>query len=163
MPGRITPDAAGEALRPWLGAGFLARADGLPRLCAGALNDCRPPRYDFAKTAGELDNALFLAVRDDTRGRMALVMDDGRLIRLRMQDFTTMADELLWLRFSGMPVTEENRALIAAYSMKAVSLSALRALYLLYRDLQTPEETNTIRRVVTGCHEPFRFRAWIDT
>ncbi len=34
--------------------------------------------------------------------------------------------------------------------MKSTSLSALRALYLLYRDLQEPEETAVLKRLITG-------------
>ncbi|HSK68802.1 MAG TPA: hypothetical protein VLA21_06025, partial [Candidatus Limnocylindria bacterium] len=109
-----------------------------------------------------LDSLLFLAVRDDTGNRMALVMDDGRLIRLQVGDFSIMADELLWLVFMRMPRTQAGRDALREYGMRSGSLSALRALYLLYRDLQTPEETDTIRRVITTCHEPFRFRPWMD-
>ena len=50
-----------------------------------------------------------------------------------------------------------------SYSMHTASLSALRALYLLYRDLQSPEETAVLRRLVVGSHPPFRWQGWIDT
>jgi len=84
-------------------------------------------------------------------------------VRLRMDDFSLMADELLYLLFEALPKNASNQALIRSYSMHAPSLSALRALYLLYRDLQSPEETAVLRRLVVGSHPPFRWQGWIDT
>lgn len=158
----ITQEAAEEILRPWLGSDFLSRNGEISGEAASALDIFRPERGTLTYLAKQLDNLLFMAVREDTGGRMALLMDTGQLIRLRMQDFAMMADELLYPLFQSLPRTPFSQATIREYSMRSGSLSALRALYLQYRDLQSPEETDTIRRVITSCHEPHRFRHWID-
>jgi len=160
--GMILPERAEEVLRPFLGTAFLRRNADLPGQAAAVLTSFRPARQTLRQAADQVDNLLFMRVREDTGGRMALTMDNGALIRLRMSDFSVMADELLYLLLENLPKTGQNQALIREYSMRSGSLSALRALYLLYRDMQEPEETETLRRVITSCHEPWRFRSWMD-
>lgn len=159
----IAPEKVVETLRPWLGSSFLARSGKLCERAAFTLFSFQPRRDALARLAQALDNALFMAVREDTGGRMALEMDNGQLIRLRISDFSLMADELLYLLFQLLPRDPSNQAMIREYSMRSGSLSALRALYLLFRDLQTPEETETLRRVITSCHNHWRYKPWIDT
>ena len=159
----IAPEHVEETLRPWLGSGFLARNKALCDRTASALFSFQVQRDSLFRLAQWLDNLLFMSVREDTSGRMALEMDTGQLIRLRVGDFSLMADELLFLLFEALPRDAAVQAMIREYSMRSGSLSALRALYLLFWKLQTPEETETLRRVITSCHEPWRFRPWIDT
>lgn len=159
----IAPESVRQALKPWLGSAFLGAQQALCGQLAMMLFAFRPRRDNLARLQQEMDNLLFMAVREATQARMALEMDNGQLIRLRIADFTLMADELLYLLFEQLDRTEANQALIREYSMRSGSLSALRALYLLYRGLQSREENDTIRRVITTCHEPWRFRHWIDT
>ncbi len=158
----ISPDWVEEALRPWLGSAFLARGGDLCARASWMLASFQPRKDTLARLAQAVDNLLFMAVREDTKGRMALEMDNGKLVRLRVGDFSLMADELLYLLFETLPRDAFHQAAIREYSMRSGSLSALRALYLLFRELQPPEETETIRRVITSCHEPWRFRHWID-
>ena len=158
----ISPDTVMQTLLPFLGSDYLAGKGALCTRLAALLHAFWPERDTLPHLAQQLDNLLFMAVREDTGGRMALLMDSGQLIRLRMNDFALMADELLYLLLENLPKTGQNQALIREYSMRSGSLSALRALYLLYRDMQEPEETETLRRVITSCHEPWRFRPWMD-
>lgn len=152
-----------ETLRPWLGGAFLARNAEMMEVIGLRLLGFRPERDSLQALAFQLDNLLFMQVREDTGGRMALMMDSGQVVRLRMNDFSLMADELMYLLFEAMPPGASNQAMIRSYSMKSESLSALRALYLLYRDMQEPEETATLRRIITGSHPPFRWKQWIET
>ena len=159
----IAPDKVKQTLLPWLGTAFMSAQDGLCGHIAMMLFSFRPEKDSLMALAQQADNQLFMAVREATQGRMALEMDSGQLIRLRMNDFSVMADELLYLLFETMARIPYHQTVIREYSMRSGSLSALRALYLLYQGLQTPEETETIRRVITTCHEPYRFRHWIET
>lgn len=157
-----SPEKAENLLTPWLGSDFLARNRELPARLALMLFAFQPDRGNLAELRQALDNSLFMAVREDTKGRLALLMDNGRLIRLRMEDFAVMADELLYLLFEALPKTPAHLRLIQEYSLRSGSLSAIKALYLHYRGMQTPEETQTLRRVITSCHAPFRWQGWID-
>lgn len=152
-----------ETLRPWLGSAFVARNAETMEVIALRLFGFRPERDSLAALSFQLDNLLFMQVREETRGKLTLMMDSGQTVRLRMSDFSLMADELMYLLFEALPKNASNQAMIRSYSMKSVSLSALRALYLLYRDMQPAEETDTLRRLITGSHPPFRWRQWIDS
>lgn len=158
----VSPDKVRQTLLPWLGSAFLDYAEGLCDQAAQMLGGYRAEKSGLAALARQVDNFLFMAVRDSTQGRMALEMDNGQLFRLRVSDFTLMADDLLYLQFEQMERLPWHQALIREYSMRSGSLSALRALYTLYRDMQSPEENETLRRVITTCHEPWRWRHWLD-
>lgn len=152
-----------QILRPWLGGAFVARNAGLMETLALRLMGFRTEKDSLQGLAFQLDNILFMQVREETKGRLSLEMDNGQCVRLRMNDFALMADELLYLLLEALPKSVKNQAMIRTYSMRSTSLSALRALYLLYRDTQPPEETATLRRLITGSHPKFRWQGWIDT
>lgn len=152
-----------EALRPWLGSAFVAAQARLMERVSLRLTQFLPRRDNLYDTARDLDTLLFMAVRDHTQGRMVLPMDNGQQIRVRVSDFAVMADDLLWLLFSGLEREQQTFLLIREYSIRAGSLSALRALCLLYADFQSDEEYNTVVRVIKTCHPPYRWRGWLNT
>ncbi len=159
----IAQEQVYSTLVPWLGTDFLSKSLGLCGQIGMMLFGFRAQRDSLALLSQRVDNLLFLSVRDHTQGRLALLMDNGQLIRLRVNDFSLMADELLYLLFEQMEKNPYHQAVIREYSMRSGSLSALRALYLLYHDLQSADENETLRRVITTCHEPWRFKHWIDS
>lgn len=158
----IAPELVAQTLVPWLGSAFLSGQEPMCAQAAWLMYTWQPQRESLTHLVQRLDNLLFMAVRGHTQGRMALEMDNGQLIRLRTGDFAMMADELLYLQLEKMERNSYHQAIIREYAMRSGSLSALRALYLLYRDLQTPEETDTLRRVIAACHEPWRTRQWLE-
>ena len=94
-----------QALRPWLGSAFVAAHARLMERVSLRLTQFLPRRDSLQQTAQDLDTLLFMAVRDHTQGRMVLTMDGGQAIRVRVSDFPVMADDLLWLLFSGLSAT----------------------------------------------------------
>ncbi len=158
----ISPGKVRQTLLPWLGSQFLDKHLPLLEQAAMTLFAYRREKDTFTRLAQKVDNLLFMAVREETSAKMALLMDNGQLIRLLMEDFAQMADEVLYLLFESLEQTPDNQATIREYAMRSGSLSALRALYLLYEAQQTPEENETIRRLITTCHAPFRYRQWIN-
>lgn len=157
----IAPGKVKQTLLPWLGSRFLDAQEPLCGQVAMILFSFRKDRDHLIQLAQRIDNLLFMAVRETTNARMALLMDNGDLIRLKIDDFRLMADETLYLLFESMEKTPDNQAFIREFALRSGSLSALRALYLMYFHLHSPEETKTIRRIITTCHEPFRYRQWI--
>lgn len=152
-----------DALRPWLGGDFLSRNAEVAERVTHKLNAFTINRDEVPQVAQWVNDLLFLSVRDFTRGKMVLQMDDDLFVRVRVSDFALMVDDVLYLLFHNMPREMPYFVLVRDYSVRQGSLSALRALYLDYHMFQTPEEWDTVRRVITSCHEPFRFRAWINS
>lgn len=149
-------------LRPWLGSDFVAREAELVDRLAFKLMQFLPYRQSLQALAQEVDSQLFMAVRNQTNGRMVLQMDGGQHIRVRVDDFAVMADELLYLSMEQLPASQDSFLLVQEYSMRHGSLSALKALYLLYPAFQTEEEYATVLRIIKTCHPPFRWRQWLN-
>lgn len=158
----ISVEQMADILRPWLSRAFVAGHTDLMERITIRLNTFSPLRDDVPDTAQWVDNLLFMAVREYTRGKMVLVTDAGQPVRVRVEDFATMADDALYLLFASLPKDSRSLALIREYSVKHGSLSALKALYLDFNALETQEEWSTVRRVITSCHAVYRWRAWID-
>ncbi len=156
------PEDAFSILRPWLGGDFLDRQDRLVERINMKLTHFNPQRDSLQQRAQELDSLMFMAVREDTKGRMILLLDSGQYMRIRVEDFAVLADELLYLLLRSLPKNDENFRLIRDYSMRQGSLSALRALYADYLPFQTEEELRVLKRLITTCHPPFRWRGWLE-
>lgn len=149
------------ALQPWLGARLLETLSPVVRDITGRLN-----AYSSRNTPDALqealDSLLFFAVREATRGSMLIRLADESLVRIRVEDFFVMADDLMLLVFEELPVDQRHLLLLREYSMRKPSLAALRVLYTRFSSLQTPAELETISSVARACHPAFRLRGWLD-
>ena len=148
-------------LKPWLGGPLLEALTPTVREIAGRLNgfSLGGSRDGLAE---ELDSLLFRAVRQATDGRMLIALEDGTWVRVRLEDFAAMADELMLLPFLELPTDEKHLQYLRDYSMRHPSLSALRALYTRFAPLQTPEELAAIASVAKSCYPAFRWREWLQ-
>lgn len=148
-------------LKPWLGGPLLEALTPTVGEIAGLLNG-----FSFGGSrdglAAELDSLLFRAVRQATGGRMLIALEDGTWVRVRLEDFAAMADELMLLPFLELPTDEKQLQSLRDYSMRYPSLSALRALYTRFAPLQTREELAAIASVVKSCYPAFRWREWLQ-
>ncbi len=147
-------------LRPWLGAPLTQALEPLMKEIAARLNGYSVKNGDGL--AGELDSLLFRAVRSATGGSLLAQVDDGGYVRMRLEDFSAMADELMLLPFDELPVDSRHLIFLRDYSMNHASLSALRALYTRFSSLQSPRELAAIASVAKSCHPAFRWREWLE-
>ena len=148
-------------LKPWLGGPLLEALTPAVREIAGRLNG-----FSIGGSrdglAGELDSLLFCAVREATGGSMLIALEDGTFVRARLEDFSAMTDELMLLAFQDFPVDSRHLIFLQRYSMEHSSLSALRALYTRFAELQTPQELAAIASVAKKCYPAFRWREWLE-
>lgn len=158
----VTAERTADMLRPWLGSDFVACHPEVIRQAAMRLNAFGFNRDDLSLVQQDVDSMLFMAVRNATSGRMVLRMDTDDLIRVRVSDFSVMADELMYLLLEDLPRDQRTLDAIRAYSLRTSSLSSLKALYLLFPHAQTEEELHTLRRVIKTCHPHFRWRQWLN-
>ena len=87
-----------QALMPWLGSPLLNALEPLTGEITGQLNGCSIQR-NADTLAEELDSLLFRAVRSATEGSMLAQLPDDTFVRVQVQDFATMADDLMLLIF----------------------------------------------------------------
>lgn len=149
------------ALQPWLGARLSRELFPLMEWIAGKMNAYTGAASPDALAAG-IDSALFQEVRRVTRGTMLAQLPDDTLVRIRVEDFAVMTDDLMYLLFSSFPADESHFRLLQDYSMRVSSLAALRALYTRFAAMQTPEELRVLAEVARKCHPAFRLRGWLD-
>ena len=148
-------------LSPWLGSAFVVRHADLMERLAFKITQFNRLRGSLQLAAQDMDTLLFMAVREQTGGRMVLPMDNGQHFRLRLEDFALMADELMYLLLAGLPQDGQSFLMIREYSMRQGSLAALKALWLNYAPFQGEEEYRTVERIIKGSHPPFRWRQWL--
>lgn len=156
-------DQVARTLSPWLGSGFVAQNAALMERIAFKASQFDRRGGSLKQTAQDVDSQLFMAVREQTGGRMILQMDSGQHIRLRLEDFALMADEVLYLLLAALPEDQQTFLMIREYSMRQGSLAALKALWLHYGAFQSEEEYRTVARIIKGSHPPFRWRQWLTT
>ena len=149
-----------QTLTPWLGDPLLNALEGLTGEIAGRLNGCSIHR-NADSLAEELDSLLFRAVRSATEGSMLVQLPDDTFVRVQVEDFAVMADELMFLPFREFPNDGEHLQFLREYSLRHASLSALRALYTRFGAQQTPKELAAIVSVVKSCYPSFRWREWL--
>ncbi|MBR6187004.1 MAG: hypothetical protein IKQ41_12200 [Clostridia bacterium] len=148
------------ALRPWLGEPLLAALPALPGEIAERLNGFSKER-DADRMAQELDSLLFRAVRYATAGSLLAQMDDGGFVRIRLEDFADMADEMMLLVFEEFPVDSRHFLFLKDYAVHHPSLAALRTLYTRFGSFQSAQELAAIASVAKDCYRPFRWQSWL--
>lgn len=147
-------------LRPWLGEELLSHCD----ICAQAeelLQAFEPATGDIEMLFQRLSTLFFSTVREYTRRAMCVRLDDGRIMRVRVDDIDQMADEALYLRLRLLPHSAFQCSRLRQYAMTHDSLSALRALYVDFAAFQTEDERAFIERMIRACHPAYRWRAWL--
>lgn len=149
-------------LRPWLGSAFVAGHAELMQRISIRLTHFVPGRDSLQGLATAMDSLLFMAVRDQTGGRMVLQLDDGKLMRVKLNDFAMMADELLYILLAALPRTAASYATLNEHAIRQGSLAALKALHLHYEAFQSEDERKLNQRIIRTCHPPFRWRGWLD-
>ncbi len=148
-------------LRPWLGPYLTDMLSQLTADIAVRLN-AYSLRRDIGQARDEMDSLLFNTVRVATRGTLLVRLEDESWVRVRLEDFTTMADELMLLVFMEFPVDDTHFQALREYSMHFASLSALRAMYTRFEPMQSDQELRTIAAVIRSCYPAFRWREWLS-
>ena len=156
----VRMEMVARVLQPWLGAAFLQASDVCARIC-GLLNGFDPAEGDFDALYRQTDSLLFAEIRALTREDMRVLLDDGRTMRVRVDDVDQMADEVLYLALHQLPHSAWHYGRLRQYAMTHDSLSALRALYQDFGAFQTADELELIARTARAAHPAYRWRAWL--
>ena len=156
----VRAEETAAMLRPWLGMLFLSRCD-VSEQSSARLNAFDADQGDFDALFHDLDTLLFHFVHDMTQGDMRVLLDDGRAMRVRVDDIDQMADELLYLSLRTITRSPWQCNRLRAYAMTHDSLSAWRALYVDFAGLQTADELALIARTVRGGFPAYRWRGWL--
>lgn len=147
-------------LRPWLGQAlldFTGVCDGIGQL----LESFDVMHGDYADLFESMKSLLVRTVYQLTKGSFVVVRDDMRQVRVRMEDFSVMADALMYLKFRALVHSAWNCNRVREYALSHDSLSALRALYIDFGEFQTAEEKAMLAYTARTCHPAYRWRSWL--
>lgn len=150
-----------EALCPRLGTG-LACAPGFTDAALALLRGFSWPRDSFEALAAALEQALFNAIYERLGPGMSARMDDGSYRRIKLAEMPDAADDVMGVLFDALKVYSVHCDAIYAYCMKTGSFSAMRCLYLRYEALMSPEERQTLARIIRGSFPAERWRGFLE-
>ena len=160
----IELESIAQTLRPWLGDELVNR---MPRVLTEAqrrLSTFTAGRDDLAELEQSLEGLMYTAVRRETGAAFLVTLEETEPRpnwEVEPDDFAVIADELMWLLFERFPIDARHLMLLRDYSMRASSLSAIRALYLRFREYETLDELKALRRVARGSYPAYRWQSWL--
>lgn len=149
------------ALAPWLGEELSRALDDSLEQITHWLN-AWTDKQDLGELRQRIDSLLFRSAREATQGRLLVQVPDGGWVRMRLEDFSTMADDVLCVLFSDFPVDQRHLQLLRDFSLRQESLAALKTLYLRFAPLEQEDERAAIGAFVRKCYPSFRWQAWLQ-
>ena len=150
-----------QTLTPWLGEELLRRMPRTLKEAQRRLSMFTMGTDDPAPLAGSLEGLFYSAVRRETEAAFLVTLTDGSRVRMEADDFSVIADELLWLVFEQCPLDARCLMQLRDYAARSGSLSARRALYERCRDYQTNDELKTLRRQIKSGYPAWRWQGWL--
>ncbi len=150
-----------EALRPLLGSSLLDEFPGFGTQVARRLQSWFPGRSTLEELTAQVDETLFNELYECLGPAMTVVSDDGFHRRIYMDELRDASDDLLGLLFDSFPVDSLHFEELHRYCMTSCSLSALRTLWIRYRDQLDPGERNIISRIIRDNYPASRWISWL--
>lgn len=148
------------ALTPWLGQRLIRMLDESVERITHWLN-AWSEKQELDELRRKINSLLFLSVRQATEGRLVIPLDDGSCVRVRLEDFEIMADDVMYTLFAQFPPDAAHLLTVREFSMRQESLAALRALYTRFGELQSRQELDTIASFIRKSYPAYRWRSWL--
>ena len=157
----IRPEDVFAALEPMLGAQYLSATP----LC-GDVADCLSRYAPSCMTP----NDMFLKVREVIFGDlyaalgqgMALTLENGVRLRLRLKDIDTLADEALGLLLDTLPGDQLPLTFLRPFALESGLLCAMRVLLQRYGSILPSMEREMLIRIVRENHPADRYSTWLE-
>lgn len=161
MGNAVRTESVRQALAPMLGERLVSQT----QLCDHAAEMLR--RYASGRTTLE---ELQDHVRDVIFGdlfmllgqRMLLTRENGVIIRIRLEDVDTLADEAVGVLLDVLQPPDLTLDILREFAMRGGSLSAVRVMLQRYGRLLTEAEREMLTRIVRENYPPDRYRHWLQ-
>lgn len=136
-----------DALRPRLGSAIV---DGtaVPEALTGILRGYTPYGGSLSELSDALSNRLFSELFGLLGPGMAVTLDDGRTVRVRLETIPEIADDALYALLDALVVSPMNGEALREHAMRGGSLSAMRVLLAKYVSSMSDEEKALLERII---------------
>ncbi len=136
-----------DALRPRLGSA-LVDGTAVPEALTGVLRGYTPYGGSLSDLADTLANRLFSELFGLLGPGMAVTLDDGRTVRVRLEAIPEIADDALLALLDALVVSPANGEALREHAMRGGSLSAMRVLLAKYAASMSAEEKSLLERII---------------
>ena len=93
---------------------------------------------------------------------MTVRMDNGTTRRVKTAELKDAADDVMGILFDRLKVYSVSYDAIHAYCMECGSYSAMRVLYIRYKDFLPESERRIIARIIRDSRSRAEWESWID-
>ena len=157
----IEPWQVREVLRPRFGS-HLADEPGVPDRVAALLRSYAAYKDTFANLAARVEDALFNTLYEHLGPSMTVRMDNGTSRRVKTVELKDAADDIMGILFEQMKVYSVSYDSLHSYCMESGSFSAMRILYIRFRDFLPDSERKIIARIIRDTHSRADWESWLD-
>lgn len=150
-----------EVLRPRFGSALMDEP-GVADRAAALLSSYASYKDTFAGMASRLEDVLFNMLYDHLGPSMTVRMDNGTTRRVKTAELKDAADDVMGILFDRLKVYSVSYDAIHAYCMECGSYSAMRVLYIRYKDFLPESERRIIARIIRDSRSRAEWESWID-
>ena len=150
-----------EVLRPRFGSALMDEPGAADRT-AGLLNSYASYKDTFADMASRVEDTLFNMLYDHLGPSMTVRIDNGATRRIHTSELKDAADDVMGVLFDQMKVYSVNYDAIHTYCIESGSASAMRILYLRYRDFLPESERKIIARIIRDSRPKEDWESWLN-
>jgi len=156
----ISQESIQEVIQPWFGS-FLLSSTSLANDIEHTLVSFDPRKMTFRELHDQLYHLLLVTLSRDTGTSMQVILDGYHVRKLVLSDFEQISDELMGLLFDNLIPFSANFTRINDYAIHFESLSALRVLYLKYRDYYSKEQYSFLADMIRKTYPYELISSWL--
>lgn len=147
MKTQLRTETLQRTLAPLLGPRFVA----MTPLCfnaAAILNRYDPARLPLGEVSRLVWDSIFGDLYDQLGERMLLQLENGTLLKIRLQDVDVLADEAMGALLRQIPPADMPMDELRSYAMGSSSIAAIRLLLERYDRLLPLKEREVLERII---------------
>lgn len=161
MGNPVRTESVRRALAPMLGEGLVTQTP----LCDHAAEMLRryaPGRTTLEELQAHVRDVIFGDLFTLLGQKMLLTRENGVIIRIRLEDVDTLADEAVGVLLDVLQPPDLTLDILREFAMRGGSLSAVRVMLERYGRLLTEAEREMLVRIVRENYPPDRYQHWLQ-
>lgn len=164
MATSVNTESVAKALQPWLGIVFISSCSIVDRITT-ILNSYSPSRNDFYALKLTINRCISNIIYEKTNGSMKIVLteysDEYSIVKCTKNDISEMTDDVMGVLFFSLTPIKENFQRLNEYACANKSLTALKTLFLLYKNFYNDQERTALKYCIQQNFPSYCYKAWM--